>query len=213
MGARPLIPTDAGTRAAHPATGALLGPVMLSMPIIAPITCADFRSARDRFAGCAYRPRLLPGTAGWRACGHLMPVRRRISPVPYSAVQAFRSPYAGGFLGAAIPSSSPRPWPSPGFQGLGSLLTPRIPRAVLRRCRIRITLRTACLLDPKRAFVVALRRFGSLLAPATSYTAAWSLLWPDSHRQVEYGFQDARNRKRLAVGLRLAHRLIPHHRG
>ena len=202
LGAVPLIPADAGTRAAHPATGALLGPVLLSMPIVAPIACADFRSARDRFAGCAYRPRRLPGAAGWHTCGHLTPVRRRISPVPYSAVQAFRSPYAGGFLGAATPSSSPRPWPSPGFQGLGSLLTPRIPRAVLRRCRIRITLRTACLLDPKRAFVVALRRFGSLLAPATSYTAAWSLLWPDSHRQVEYGFQDARNRERLVLRLR-----------
>ena len=86
---------------------------MLSVPIIARITCADFRCALGRFVGCTYRPRLLPGTAGWRAYGHLMPVRRRISPLPYSAVQTFRSPYAGGFLGAVIPSSSPRPWPSP----------------------------------------------------------------------------------------------------
>ena len=172
------------------------------------ITCADSRSARDRFAVYAYRPRLLPGTAGWHTCGHLMPVRRRISPVPYLAVQAFRSPYAGGFLGAAIPSSSPRPWPSPRFQGLGSLFAPHeYAGSFLRRCRIRITLRTACLLDPKRAFVVALRRFGSLLAPATSYTAAWSLLWPDSHRQVKYGFQDARDLKRLR--LRLAHPVPP----
>ena len=49
-------------------------------------------------------------------------------------------------------------------------------------------LRTACLLDPQRAFVVTLQRFGSPLALATSYTAAWSLPWPDSHRQVEYSF-------------------------
>jgi hypothetical protein len=81
---------------------------------------------------------------------------------------------------------------------------------VLRRCRIRITLRTACLLDPKRAFVVALRRFGSLLAPATSYTAAWSLPWPDSHRLVEYSFQDTRDLKRLR--LRLAHPAPPGNR-
>jgi hypothetical protein len=81
---------------------------------------------------------------------------------------------------------------------------------VLRRCRIRITLRTACLLDPKRAFVEALRRFGSLLAPATSYTAAWSLPWPDSHRLVEYSFQDTRNRKRLVLGLWHVHpRFLP----
>ncbi len=52
-------------------------------------------------------------------------------------------------------------------------------------------LRTACLLDPQRAFVVTLQRFGSRLALATSYTAAWSLPWPDSHRQVKYSFQDA----------------------
>ena len=112
-GPKPLVLTDAGTPTAHPATGALLGQVMLSMPIIAHITCADFRCALGRFVGCTYRPRRLPGTAGWRAYGHLMPVRRRISPLPYSAVQTFRSPYAGGFLGAVTPSSSPRPWPSP----------------------------------------------------------------------------------------------------
>src|SRR6266508_5091614 len=52
-------------------------------------------------------------------------------------------------------------------------------------------LRTACSLDPLRAFVVTLQHFGSLLALATSYTAAWSLPWPDSHRQVEHSFQDA----------------------
>ena len=52
-----------------------------------------------------------------------------------------------------------------------------------------MTLRTACLLGPQGAFVVTLQRFGSLLALATSYTAAWSLPWPDSHRQVEYSFR------------------------
>jgi hypothetical protein len=166
----------------------------LSVPVIAHTACADFRFAPGRFAGCAYRPRRLPGAAGWRARGRLMPVRRRISPVPHSAVQTFRSPCAGGFLGAAYPSSSPRPWPSPLSQGLGSPLSPWVSRDLLRRCRIHLTLRTACLLDPRRVFVVALRRRGSLLAPATSYTAAWSLPWPDSHRRVECSFQDARER-------------------
>ena len=33
---------------------------------------------------------------------------------------------------------------------------------------------------------MTLQRFGSLLALATSYTAAWPLPWPDSHRQVEH---------------------------
>ena len=50
-GPKPLVLTDAGTPTAHPATGALLGQVMLSMPIIARITCADFRCAPGRFRG------------------------------------------------------------------------------------------------------------------------------------------------------------------
>jgi len=37
---------------------------MLSVPIIATTTCADFRCALGRFVGCTYRPRLLPGAAG-----------------------------------------------------------------------------------------------------------------------------------------------------
>jgi hypothetical protein len=196
----PSSPLTLGTPPPHPATGALLGPVMLSVPVIAPTACADFRSAPGRFAGCAYRPRLLPGAAGWQARGRLMPVRRRISPVPHSAVQTFRSPCAGGFLGAAYPSSSPRPWPSPLSQRLGSPLFPWVSRTCLRRCRIHLTLRTACLLDPRGAFVVALRRRGSLLAPATSYAAAWSLPWPDSHRRVECSFQDAREREGFMCG-------------
>ena len=165
------------------------------MPVIATTACADFRSAPGRFAGCAYRPGLLPGATGWRARGRSRPVRRRTSPVPHSAVQTFRSPCAGGLLRAVLPSSSPRAWPSPLSQRLGSPLFPWDSRIYLRRCRIHLTLRTACLLDPRRAFVVALRRRGSLLAPATRYTAAWSLPWPDSHRRVECSLQDARERE------------------
>jgi hypothetical protein len=169
-----LLPADAETTTAHPATGPSLGQVLLSIPVIATTPCADFRCARDRFVGRTYRSRLLPGTAGWQTCSQRSPVRRRISPVPCSTLQTFRSPYAEGFLGAALPSSSPRPWPSPCGARLGSLFVPPR-RGPLRRGRIRFMLRTACSLDPKRAFVVTLQRSGSLLALATSYTAAWSL--------------------------------------
>lgn len=115
---------SAGMPTAHPATGPSLGQVVLSVPVIATTPCADFRCALGRFVGCTYRPRLLPGTAGWQDPRPSLPVRRRISPVPCSAVQTFRSPYAGGFLGAALPSSSPRPWPSPNRARLGSLFVP-----------------------------------------------------------------------------------------
>jgi hypothetical protein len=123
-GPKSLLPADAETHTAHPATGPSLRQVVLSMPVTATTPCADFRCALGRFVGCTYRPRLLPGTAGWQDPRPSPPVRRRISPVPCSAVQTFRSPYAGGFLGAALPSSSPRPWPSPNGARLGSLFVP-----------------------------------------------------------------------------------------
>jgi hypothetical protein len=63
-GPKSLLPADARTPTAHPATGPSLGQVMLSVPIIATTTCADFRCALGRFVGCTYRPRLLPGAAG-----------------------------------------------------------------------------------------------------------------------------------------------------
>jgi hypothetical protein len=37
----------------------------------------------------------------------------RASPVPAPTLRPFHSPYPGGFLGAAHPGSSRRPWPSP----------------------------------------------------------------------------------------------------
>ena len=46
-----------------------------------------------------------------------------VSPVPKPTVPTFRSPYTGGFFGAALPSSSRLPWPSPKRARLGSLLT------------------------------------------------------------------------------------------
>jgi len=49
--------------------------------------------------------------------------RRRVSPVPTSALPPFRALYAAGFFGAAPPSTSPLPWPSPTSSRLGSPLS------------------------------------------------------------------------------------------
>jgi len=159
---------------------------MLSVPIIATTTCADFRCALGRFVGCTYRPRLLPGAAG------------RQSPRPPDAgAQTDLSSCVLGCANVPIPLRRTVPrgcnskvfTPSMSFaqSGMGSAPSRSAKKAgLLRRCRIRFTLRTACLLDPKRAFVMTLQRSGSLLALATSYTAAWPLPWPDSHRQVEH---------------------------
>ena len=40
----------------------------------------------------------------------------RASPVPAATLDTFRAPYAGEFLTAALPGSSPLPWPSPRFR-------------------------------------------------------------------------------------------------
>jgi len=145
----------------------------------------------DRFVGCTYRPRLLPGTTGWQARGHQTAVRRRISPVPCSAVRTFRSPYAGRFFQAASPRSSPVPWPSPCRKGLGSASFLRERWTCYDAAGFASSYGPHARSTPKGAFVVTLRRFGSLLTPATSYTAAWSPPWPDLHRLVEHSFQDA----------------------
>ena len=50
--------------------------------------------------------------------------RRRVSPVPTTAFPSFHALYAAGFFGAALPSSSHLPWPSPGTTRLGSRLSP-----------------------------------------------------------------------------------------
>jgi len=46
---------------------------------------------------------------------------REISPVPSLTVTAFRSPYAGEFFEADFQVHMPLPWPSPHYDGLGSL--------------------------------------------------------------------------------------------
>lgn len=65
--------------------------------------------------------------------------RRLASPVPTMAIPPFHAPYAAGFFGAASPSSSHLPWPSPMRNRLGSLLAPL--GTPLRRGRLRFMLR------------------------------------------------------------------------
>jgi hypothetical protein len=80
----------------------------------------------------AYRfRRYRPPRAGTR--GHNTPVPRRISPVPWPTIQPFRSPYPGGSIGAALPSSSRRRSPSPIFAGLGSRTCPATQASLTRR--------------------------------------------------------------------------------
>jgi hypothetical protein len=138
-----------------------------------------------------------------------MPGPRRISHVPCRTVHTFRSHYADGSIGAALPRSLHLPWPSPAIQGLGSRSGP-LARAVSRRLR-RIPHRTDRMLArrPSRRLCHGASASGSPLQPPTSYTAAWSLPWPDSHRLAQHSFSWYTNRKRLVLVLWHASSLPP----
>ena len=63
----------------------------------------------------------LPGVTGYRTprSGSRNPQAAgpgRASPVPAATLDTFRAPYAGEFLTAVLPGSSPLPWPSPRFR-------------------------------------------------------------------------------------------------
>jgi hypothetical protein len=190
-----------GSRHARPATGPSLGPVMLSAPVIATTTCADFRCARGPFRGLHLSaspatghhgpasPR--PPNAGAQTdlscsvlgCAHVpLPLRRTVLPGCISKIFTRSMAFAQWGEARLRLGSAAERRDVHDAAGFASSYGPRA----------RST--------PKGAFVVALRRIGSLLAPATSYTAAWSLPWPDLHRLVEHSFQDAPPRASSATG-------------
>jgi len=146
-GPRPLLPADAVIPTARPATGPSLGQVVLSMPIIATTPCADFRCAPDRFVGCTYRPRLLPGTAGWRACGQNAGAQTDLSCSMFGCANVPIPIRRGVPRGCDSKIFTP----SMAFAVSGTAQLPLCPaheREPLRRGRIRLMLRTACSLDP-----------------------------------------------------------------
>src|SRR5437763_15345796 len=70
-------------------------------------------------------PRPLPDLAGYRTrrSDSTKPQTAgpgRASPVPAATIRTFRALYAGESFGAALPGSSPLPWPSPNGTRLGS---------------------------------------------------------------------------------------------
>ncbi len=97
--------------------------------------------------------------------------------------------YAGGFLGAAFPGASRRPWPSPAPTGLGSPLFP-LRGSLCRRGRLHVMLRTGELLTLHRGLCHGASPVGSRLAAAVSYRAAWSLPEPDLHQLVDVSFHE-----------------------
>src|SRR5215218_4813103 len=107
----------------------------------------------------------------------------RASPVPAATLRAFRAPYAGKSLGAAIQALHP-------FRGLrpdnpGSALPLPRPRPDgSRHGRLRLTLRTARSLPPKGLSTLGFDAGRFPPTPPACYRASWQLPGPDSHRQA-----------------------------
>jgi hypothetical protein len=108
----------------------------------------------------------------------------RASPVPAATLDTFRAPYAGESLTAALPGSSPLPWPSPRF---------REARHSLARPEGRLSNDAAgfasCYGPHRRSPFTGPLPLGSNPArfqtrPPACYRAPWQLPGPDFHRQA-----------------------------
>jgi hypothetical protein len=107
------------------------------------------------------------------------------------AVPTFHALYAAGFLGVAVPSSSPRPWPSSADPRLGSQLV-----SFRRGDHDAAGFASCCgplaCTFPHGRLDPALRRPGLPPRRRATTKVSWYLLWPDFHRLVIVSFQDAR---------------------
>lgn len=114
-GHAPVLPSPSNTDEAGP----LPSPeVVLSFGLQAVLRAPRHPAGRTRLRGNTAYTR--PSLAGQTTAG---PGTARASPVPAPTIRPCRSLYPGGFLTAAPPGSSRRPWPSPRFPRLGSPLS------------------------------------------------------------------------------------------
>lgn len=163
-----LPPSDAWTKqGSFPPAGSVV------LAFLGTITPSDSLPAGRPFASRFIGPR----------ASRLSPGPGRVSPVPHSAFLACRSPYAGGFLGAAFQALC-------AFHGLRLHGTGSAPSCPLAGCFL-TTLQdsldvTACqFASPTWGRCHGASALGFLLTLAVSYGAAWSLPRPDLHRLAE----------------------------
>jgi hypothetical protein len=138
----------------------------------------------------ASRARRSQSTARLSRPGVSLLGRRRVSPVPTSAVPAFRAHYAAGFLGtASLQALHP-------FTVLLPVTRGSAPGWLLAEANF--TTRQASphaadrWLAPSGGGLDSAPRRTNLSARRRAATkVAWSLLWPDFHRPVDVSLQDA----------------------
>jgi hypothetical protein len=109
----------------------------------------------------------------------------RASPVPAVTLDTFRAPYAGESLTAALPGSTPLPWPSPRIRGARHSLHP----ALTGETSNDAAGFASCYGPHRRSPFTGPLTLGSDPArfpaePPACYRASWQLPGPDSHRQA-----------------------------
>ena len=121
--------------------------------------------------------------------GSRMKTRRagRASPVPAATFRTSHALYVGEFLVAAIPGSSPLPWPSPERAG-SALPLPRTSAGTLTTPQASLDAADRSVASPVGLSRVGFDpgRFQS--EPPTCYRASWQLPGPDFHRLATTSF-------------------------
>ena len=147
----------------------------------------------------------------------------RASPVPAPTLRPCRSLYPGGFLAAALPGSTRRPWPSPRFPRFGSPLSRE--RASVTRRQDSLDVAAWPVAPPKGAFDTGLRRrafppdAASLLPGALALTGTGlppaggcELMFRSGHRDCTTSKHWAHKRSRLVAKQMVPNSSYPTHR-
>src|SRR5215469_6245877 len=163
----------------------------------------------NRYYGRLRRPPGQPSTSRFPpVIGHRAPVTTpqvtgpgRASPVPAATLDTFRAPYAGESLTAALPGSSPLPWPSPRFREARHSLLP--PEGETSNDAAGFA---SCYGPHRRSPFTGLLTLGSGPArfqtrPPACYRASWQLPGPDSHRQATTSLRTKRSTMALRHGV------------
>ena len=174
---------------AHLAGGPSLRRVVLSTSITATMPSSDFRSTLHHFTGSpligfAATEHRRPAT-----CGHNAGAETDLSCLVMSCTTVPPS------IRRRVPGccTSKVFTPSMAFAPIARARLPLFPltsRGRLTTLQGSLDAADRLLARPPKGLCCDASTVGSPLPPATSYSAAWSLRWPDSHRQVHHRFQD-----------------------
>ena len=176
---------------AHLAGGPSLRRVVLSTSITATMPSSDFRSTLHHFTGSPLIGFAATEHRRAATCGHNAGAETDLSCSVMSCTTVPPS------IRRRVPGccTSKVFTPSMAFAPVVRARLPLCPlasRGRLTTLQGSLDAADRLLARPPKGLCCDASTVGSPLPPATSYSAAWSLRWPDSHRQVHHRFQDTR---------------------